>query len=55
MPGARPLAASDGGAGLALEGGVARRRMGLEVFDREGRLARFVAFRRVLMLWVDAW
>jgi hypothetical protein len=55
MPGASPLAASDGGAGLALAGGAARRRMGLELVERERRLARFAAFRRVLMKAVDAW
>jgi hypothetical protein len=49
MPGASPLAASDGGAGLAFAGGGVRRRIGLEVDDREERFARFDALRRVLM------
>jgi hypothetical protein len=49
MPGASPLAASDGGAGLAFAGGAVRRRTGLEMDDREERFARFDALRRVLM------
>jgi hypothetical protein len=49
MPGASPLAASDGGAGLALTGAAVRRRTGLDFEDREGRFARFDAFRRVVM------
>jgi hypothetical protein len=49
MPGASPLVASEGGAGLVLAVVAARRRTGFEVEDREGRLARFVAFRRVVM------
>jgi hypothetical protein len=56
MPGASPLAASDGGAGLAFAGAGVRRRTGLAIDDREERLVRFDALRRVLMSWwIDAW
>src|SRR5690242_12676833 len=52
MPGASPLAASEGGIGLALASGVVRRRTGLDRDDRDGRLPRFDALRRLLMSWV---
>src|SRR6185436_8617077 len=49
MPGASPLAASEGGVGFALAGAALRRRTGLDTEDRAGRLARFDALRRVLI------
>src|SRR5262245_31333495 len=49
MPGARPLAASDGGAGFAFTRGAVRRRTALEAERLVARFGRLVAFRRLLM------